>query len=75
MMNVKYISEKLEEIQEIKNNLHVLVRDIKPLKTPSKIVLVICNFNFSHFSFFPVYLLVLIIIELESVNCIHLDRN
>lgn len=50
MMNVKYISEKLEEIQEI-NNLHVLARDIKLYKTPSKTVLVLCNSNFSHFIF------------------------
>lgn len=47
---MKYISEKLEEIQEI-NNLHVLARDIKLYKTPSKTVLVLCNSNFSHFIF------------------------
>lgn len=68
-MNVKYISEKLEEIQE-KKKLHVLGRDIKQSKTPSKTMLELCNCNFSHFAFFTVYLLVLILIELESVNCI-----
>lgn len=51
MMNVKYISEKLEEIQEIKNNLQILATDIKLHKSPSKTVLCNCNCNFSHFAF------------------------
>jgi len=52
MLNAKQISERLEKIQEIKNILHRLDTCIKLCKCLSKILLVLCSHNFSHFAFY-----------------------
>lgn len=56
MLNMKHISEKLEEIQEIKNILHKLATCIKLCKCISKTVVVLCNHNFSHFAFYGLFI-------------------